>query len=150
MAGKRWLGYVVAYLVWIILLLLGLWFIVISRQGFVGALSVFYVKGSLPRAWEVRFYEKVYTLALGLLWLIFMIVTEEYFRAGVGRSHLLKRFARVAGPELLLISAADLFLLLLQGGAGGNVVRWLIPTGEVVAGAVLFHFGRSRHRLAKV
>ena len=149
MAGKRWLSYGVAYLVWIVLLLLGLWFIVISRQGFLGALSAFYVKDSLPRAWEARFYDKAYTIALGLLWLVFMIITEDYFRTGVGQGRLWRRCARVAGPELLLIFVADLFLLLVQRGAGRSWWRWLILASEIVGGVALFCFGRSSRKPAR-
>jgi hypothetical protein len=138
---RIWPSYVLAYLMWIVVLALGIWFVVISRSALLGAFATFYVGNVVSRTWQGRLYDKVYIIAVGLLWLVLMVVAEAYFREGVQRRELLKRFARVAGLEILLIFAADLFLFWLQGG-GGTWLRWLILGGELVAGLLLLVFAR--------
>jgi hypothetical protein len=139
---RIWLRYVLAYLMWGVVLALGIWFIVISRNGLLGAFGTFYVGGSMSRVWQSRFYDRVYIIAVGLLWLVLMVFAEAYFREGVPRRQLLKRFARVVGPEILLILAADLFLFWLQGGVG-HWLRWFILGSELVVGVLLVVFAWS-------
>jgi len=55
---------------------------------------------------------------------------------------LLKRFAKIAGPVILLAFVADLFLFWLQGAPGGNWSRWLILAGELVIGIVFLRYAR--------
>lgn len=145
---RTWPGYVLAYLMWIVVMALGLWFLVISRSGVLGALAKFYVGDSATRAWGAGFYDRMYLLAVGLLWLVLSVVIESYFRKGVRRRQLLRHFARVAGPESLLIFAADLFLLWLQGWSAGWL-RWLILGCALLVGLLLVVFAwlprASRH-----
>jgi len=143
MTQRSWPRYVAAYLVWVVLLVLGLWLVFLSREGFLAALTVFYVRGSTWRGWQVGFYDKAYTIGAGSLWLVFMVVTEEYLRTGVERRDLLRRVARVAGAELLLLFVADLSLLLLQGVGMRNWLRWLIIGSQIAVGAVLLLFASS-------
>jgi hypothetical protein len=138
---RIWPSYILAYLMWAVVLALGIWFLVISRSGLLGAFATFYVGDPVSRAWRGRLYDKAYIIAVGLLWIVLMVVTDAYFREGVQRRELLKRFARVTGLEILLIFAADLFLFWLQGG-GGTWLRWLILGGEMVAGLLLLVFAR--------
>lgn len=147
MAKGSWLGYIAAFLMWVVVLALGLWFILVGREGFLGALSVFYVGDSLPRAWRVRFLDKVFWIVLGLLWMVLMVVGEEYLRRGVVQRNLLKRFAKIAGPEILLIFVVDLFLFWLQGFGGLSWLRWLILGGELLIGVGLVLFVRISRTL---
>jgi hypothetical protein len=148
MTKGSWLGYIAAFLMWAAVLALGLWFMLIGREGLLGALSAFYVGDSLPRAWQVRFLDKVFWIVLGLLWMVLMVVGEEYLRRGVAERDLLKRFAKIVGPELLLIFAVDLFLFWLQGFGGLSWMRWLILGGELLIGVGLVLFVRSSRTLA--
>ena len=134
---RKAFNYVLAYIIWIFTLLLGILFIIISREDFLGASSTFYVRGSFTRVDRVAFYEKVFLVVLGLLWLGLMIVGEEYFRRGAQQGDLLRRIGEIVGPELLLLFAADLFLLWLQGSVGSNWLRWLILGFELIVGVVL-------------
>jgi len=140
---KKSLNYVIAYALWIVTILLGLWFVLLARGGFQGALATFYVRGSLTYAQRARFFEQVFVLVMGLLWLALVLITEGYFRSGAQRPDLLKRFARVAGLVLLLVFVADLFLFWLQGVPSGNWLRWLILAGELALGIVFLLYARS-------
>jgi hypothetical protein len=134
---RKAFNYVLAYIIWIFTLLLGILFIIISREDFLGASSAFYVRGSVTLANRAAFYEKVFLVVLGLLWMGLMIVGEEYFRRGAQQGDLLRRIGKIVGPELLLLFAADLFLLWLQGSGGSNWLRWLILGFELIVGVVL-------------
>ena len=142
---KKGLGYFIAYLMWVVVMGLGLWFFVISRNGFLDILAL-YARGSVTRGWQTSFYDKVFSLALGLLWLAVMIVTERYLRRGVQQGDLIRRVAQVVGPELLLVFAADLGLLVLQGVGSANWLRWVVLGGEVVGGVLLLLYARSLRR----
>jgi len=141
---KKGLGYVIAYLMWAVTMALGVWFILIGRESFLGALAL-YAGDSLPRIWQARFLDKAYMIAAGLLWLVLLIVTEEYFKRGVPQRDLTRRIANVIGPELLLIFVADAGLLLLQGIGGADWLRWLILGSELVIGMALVLLGRFLH-----
>ena len=138
---KKTLSYVTAYLMWILTMALGVWLMLISRSAFLGALAL-YAGDSVQRAWQARFFEKVFVIAIGLLWLVAMIVVEEYFRMGVRRHSLLGRFAKVAGPEFLAVFVVDALLLWLQRGSA-SWLRWLTLGGELVLGTALVWLARS-------
>jgi|YNPBryantNP2012_1023418.scaffolds.fasta_scaffold00082_25 hypothetical protein len=143
---RRGLNYVIAYLLWTITLLLALWLCIIARNDFLGLLGVFYVRDSIIYVQRVRFFDRVFTLGCGLLWFVLMIVSEEMFRTRAQKAGLLRYFARIAGVLLLLIFAADLCLLWLQGGFGANWLRWLMLAGEPVIGIVfLWYTYRFNH-----
>ena len=138
------LRYILAYLMWIVVMALGIWFIVISRNGLLGAFGTYgalYVKSVVTRAWLARLYDKVYMILAGLLWLALTVVADAYFREGVRRRSLLRRFCRIAGIELLLIFLADLLLLWLQAWSA-TWLRWLILGGELAIGVGFVVFSR--------
>jgi hypothetical protein len=146
MTKRSWLGYIAAYLMWVIVLALGIWFLLVSRTGFLSALAAYHNTETVSGVWQVRLLDQVYSVTVGLIWLVLMTVTERYFRKGVRRGVLLTRFATIVGPEILLILVADLFLLWLQGGSR-VWSRWLILGSELVIGAGLVLFARySRTR----
>ena len=140
---KKSINYVIAYALWIVTILLGLWFVLLARSGFQGALATFYIRGSVTYVQRARFFDQVFVLVMGLLWLALVVITEWYFRSGAQRPDLLKRFARVAGPVILLVFVADLFLFWLQGLSSGNWLRWLILAGELVIGIVFLLYAKS-------
>jgi uncharacterized membrane protein len=135
--------YVTAYLMWLIGLLLGLWLAIISRDDFLGILAQFYIRDSPTYLQRAKFFDKAFIVVLGLLWLIFMIASEEYYRNAAARGKLLKRFANLTGLLLLFIFVVDLILFWLQGVSTGDWFRWLVLTGELVIGIVFLLFSRS-------
>jgi len=55
-----------------------------------------------------------------------------------------RRFATVTGALLLSIFVLDLILSWLQGGAGGNWLRWLILAAELGIGIALITTAKTR------
>ncbi len=139
---RKFWSYILVYLLWIVVLALGLWFILVGRNSLLAASEVFYVGGDpVTHAWRGSLYDKAYSITVGLLWLALSTVTEPYFRQGLRRRQLWRRFAHIAGPELLLIFAADLSLLWLQGWST-TWLRWVILGAELIVGLALLGFAR--------
>jgi len=134
--------FVSAYLMWIVDLALTFWLIFISRTAFLDIFALSYTGGQssyarVVYAHRVDFADKLFSILLGLGWLVFMIATEAYFRAGITREDLFRRFARVTGPVLLGIFVVDLVLFWLQGAGGGDWLRWFILAAELGIGITL-------------
>ena len=142
MEKRRWVDFIPAYLGWVVVMALGVWFMLISRNSFLGVLSAVYVKDSIERAWQVRFLDKVYFIAVGMLWTVVAVITEAHFRRGAGRPDLWQRIAKVIGIELLLIFGADVVLLILRGLNVSMWQRWLILIGELALGIAATLFAR--------
>jgi hypothetical protein len=134
--------YLGAYVSWLVNLGLAFWLLILTRTVYLGIFALSYKPGAYIYAQRVELADKVFVLILGVGWLIFMIVTESYFRKGAVRDDLLKRFARVTGLVLLGISCVDLLLLSLQGG--GDWRRWLILAAELGLGIMLATLTRSQ------
>ncbi len=143
---KQWLSYILAYLMWTLNLLIGVWFILISRQFLLFFLGVNYVGDNMARGWQIGFLDKVYLIVLGLTWLIFMILMEDDFKKSVKKKILMRRFTRIAGPEFLLVFLADLGLLILQGPNAAVWLRWLLLLIELGLAAVCVWYTRSHQK----
>jgi hypothetical protein len=144
----RIINYVGAYVLWLADLGLTFWLLFITRTAFLDIFALFYKEGAWVFSRRVDLVDKFFTIFLGLGWLVFMIVTEGYFRAGILRDDLLIRFARVTGPVLLGIFGVDLILFWLQGGGGGDWLRWLILAAELGLGIVLLRSAGSQSKAA--
>lgn len=139
---KQLTRYLSAYVLWLFELGLALWLVLLIRTAYLGIFALSYKPGAWIYANRVQLADKFFLLMLGVGWLIFMIVTESYFRGGVAPDDVFKRFARVTGPVLLIVFCVDLLLLRLQGG--GTFWRWLIPAGELGLGVFFVTYIRSR------
>ena len=136
--------YVGAYGMWIADLGLALWLAYLCKEGFVAILALFYKEGNFAYLNASNFADKVFTIMLGLSWLIFMIIIEAYFRVGVLKDDLLKRFATVTGPVLLCIFIVDLILFWLQGVSVRAWLRWLTLAAELGIGMALLVSAKTR------
>jgi hypothetical protein len=142
--------YVGAYLMWIVDLGLSFWLLLMSRTVFLGLFALSYKGGNLVYAQRVDFADKVFSILLGLGWLVFMIIVEAYFRAGASRDDLLKRFASITGPVVLGIFGVDLILFWLQGVGGGGWLRQSALAAELGIGIVLLMLARFQPRVNSV
>jgi hypothetical protein len=106
--------YLSVYLLWLIVLALGVWFALLSHSALLGLAAKYYIDDQFMRQMLVRFLDKSYMVMIGLIWLVLMIVTEESFRRGAAKGLLFQRFALISGIELLLIFCFDLLILILQ------------------------------------
>jgi hypothetical protein len=131
-----------AYGLWLVDLGLAFWLLILIRTVYLGIFALSYKPGAYIYAQRVDLADKVFVLILGIGWLIFMIVTESYFRKGAVRDDLFQRFVRVTVPVLLSVFVVDLLFVWLQGG--GDWRHWLILAAEVGLGIILFTFARSQ------
>ena len=138
--------YAGAYLMWIVDLGLSFWLFLMSRTVFLGLFALSYKGGNLVYAQRVDFADKVFSILLGLGWLVFMIIVEAYFRAGASRDDLLKRFASITGPVVLGIFGVDLLLFWLQGVGGGGWLRQSVLAAELGIGIALLMLARIQPR----
>lgn len=138
------LKYLLAYATWILNLVLTVWIFLNVRQVFTGILAFFYQPGDIQYAHAVEFADKIVSITLGLAWLAFTIVTEDYFRKGIDQGDQWGRAARVTGPVLLVMFIVDLTLFWLQGAPVTIWTRWLILAVELVLGLALVVAGRKK------
>jgi len=135
--------YAMAYGMWIVDLGLSLWLFYISRTVLLAILALFYQPGNFEYSKAIDLIDRIFTVVLGLGWLAFSIITEDYFRTGALKIGLMKRFARATGPVLLCIFFVDLILFWLQGVSSTNWLRWLILAVELGVGITLVLYGKK-------
>jgi hypothetical protein len=143
MVKTRWLNYVLFYLLWTVLIALGFWFLILSRETFLTA-AAYYAGDSFTRGWQTRFFDKAFFLLVGLGVLVFIYATEGYLRAGIEKRDMLRRFFKTSGWVLLAIFVMDLILMVLQQFAGGAWLRWVVLVAELGLGAGLTWIGRRK------
>lgn len=134
--------YLNAYGVWFVNLGLAAWLFFLTRTVYLDIFSFFYKPGGWAYAHRVEFIDKILVLILGLGWLVFMIMTESYYRSGALRADWLKRFARVTGPLLIVIFCMDLVIIWLEGIS--DWLRWLILATELSIGIAFILSTRSQ------
>ena len=143
MAKKNWLTYVLFYLLWTVLIALGFWFLILSRETFLAA-AAYYAGDSFVRGWQTRFYDKIFFLFVGIAVLVFIYATEGHLRAGIEKHDMLRRFFKSSGLVMLAIFVMDLILLVLQKFGGGVWLRWLVVVAELGLGVGLTWVGRRK------
>jgi formate hydrogenlyase subunit 3/multisubunit Na+/H+ antiporter MnhD subunit len=140
---KTAIKYIIAYSMWIIDLGLALWLFFISRTALRNLLLLFYKPGNLTYGYRVDFIDKIFSLVVGLGWLLFSIFSEGYFRTGVNKEDLPKRVARVTGALLLCIFFVNLILFWLPGPSS-SWLSWLILLVELGGGIGLLVLAKTR------
>lgn len=133
---KKVINQAIAYGLWIVDLAVALWFAYLCRYDLLGFLAQLYMKGMWSEEKQLV-VDRAFTILLGLGWLAFMIIVEEYFRVGVQKGGLWTRFARVTGPLVLAVFGADLILFWLRGIGSYDWLRWLILAVELAVGIAL-------------
>ncbi len=141
MVERRWTRLLSVYPLWLLAGALGLWLLATLRQVLLTGLALYYVRGSAVRAWRAGFCDKAGIVAAGLLWLVFVMATESYFREGAERSLLLRRSALVLGLEVLTIAVAHLSLCLMPLPRPAWL-PWIVAVLELVIGLALVLFSR--------
>jgi hypothetical protein len=135
--------YAIAYSMWLVDLGLSAWLFFLSRTVLLAFLALSHEQGNFRHLKRAQVIDQTSTVLLGLGWLALFILTEAYYRAGALEGDLMKRFARVTGPMLLCAFVVDSILFWLQGIGGGDWLRWLILSAELVIGLVLVVYGRK-------
>lgn len=145
---KLWPKYLLAYLLWVTLLLFGFLFGILSQNAFQAFLgSLLQTNQSFTFTRQMILLDKVFAVFVWMVWLIMMVITEESLRRGVKAGGLFKRFARFAAPLILLIFFSDVALLAFQGFASAPVIRWILLALELVLAVALAIYGQLPRRL---
>jgi hypothetical protein len=139
MAERRWLNYLAAYIGWAVCIILAIWTLLVWRNAFSAAISIFFIKGSDWRAIQSGFYDKVFLIIIGLLWLYFMIISEQYVRKGAAKRRLVKSLAWIFGLVITITFVGDFFLFILIGTNPLSWFRLLILVVELALGVGLLY-----------
>ena len=105
---KRIFLYLLCYLLWLITSALGMLGVLIARA----VIDKAYIALRL-NPWAFRAVDNWSLLLLGLMWLVFVIACEGYYREGMLQSKLWPRFAKVTGAEGLLVGVGYVVQLLI-------------------------------------
>jgi hypothetical protein len=141
---KKFINYVIAYIMWIVDIGLALLLFILSRNALLRFLGLFYKQGSPQYNYSVSFIDKIFSIALGLVWLAFVIFTEQYFRKGVTKETLFRQITRVTGSLLLGIFVVNLILQWLPGVSSNYWMNWFILATELVIGITLVVFSKKK------
>jgi hypothetical protein len=140
----NWINYLIAYFMWAVTTLMGLWSFLQFREALLTWLGLYYLNGNLQHKYSAPFITQFSSLIAGLILFILIIVIEEYFRDGAGKGDLIRRIVRVMGLLLLLIAAIDLITIVMLGVAIVGWIRLAIGIVELLVGGVLAYIGLRR------
>ncbi len=139
MKVKKLLEQAFVFVLWAIHAVLGFWMVTVIQSALLTALTIFYVGDSdsyYPR-WRVRAVGQLYYPIAGLIFLIFIFLVYGYLQDGLPERDTLRRFAHVAGIQLLIVFPADLFLSVVQESLIGPLSRVILPLQLVVGAGLL-------------
>lgn len=143
---KLWFQTVVAYGMWFVFILLGIWILIVGRNDLSEWLSRYYIQDSFQRSKEAQFFNQAYFFVAGLILFILTIVVEEYFKHGARKGQLGKRIAKVMGFELLALFAASLVSAYL---VGFSPLVWVILGAELLVSGALIWLGVKKPKAAQ-
>ena len=128
---KLYAHYALAYLSWSGSFLLWFWFVIIGRDALGGVLGAFFIQNKLSRRYIAQFYDRVFLIVSAIIWVILVVVVEEYLRRGIKKGDLFRRLGRVFAPILLCILIADITNAFLLGFQYLPWIRWLLLMVEL-------------------
>ncbi|MDO8970632.1 MAG: hypothetical protein Q7U74_08090 [Saprospiraceae bacterium] len=135
---KLWVKYLIAYGMWAVFILLGVLFLVVSRNSLSEYLNSYYIQDSFQRGKEAQLINQAYFLVFGIILFILTIVVEEYFKIGARKDQLTRRIAWVIGIEILVICAVSLANAVMLGFSTLVTLALVI---ELAMGVFLVWFG---------
>ena len=142
MASKcGWLIGIGAYLLWFVVAALGFWLALQLRTSIEITMIGLYARDDLSRARVAGFVDKIAFSMLICAWVVGIVMAEGYFRGGVKSHLLMKRFAMIFGPGLLVLFLVDLFNLLILGIRSASWWQWLLLAGELLIGVMITRYG---------
>ena len=141
---RGWLLDIKVYLLWFAAVALGFWLCLQLRTCIELSLVLFYVRDQILLVGPADFIDKYSFAFVICVWVVGIILFEGYFRSGAAKNVLVKRFARVFGPGLLLLFLVDLANLLMQGINSAVWAQWLLLAGELLIGVFITRYGYNR------
>lgn len=90
--------------------------------------------------WATGAIDKFAILLLGLTLLVFLILSEEYYRKGVPLGRLWERFSLVTAFQLFFLGFVHIIIPLAAKPTGLGLVDFLLAGGEAGIGYLLLMF----------
>ena len=143
---KIWFKTVLAYGMWFVFILLGIWALIVGRNDLSEWLSRYYIQDNFQRSKEAQFFNQIYFFIAGLVLFILTIVVEEYFKHGARKGEMAKRIAKVMGIELMVLFAVSMISAYL---IGFSPLVWLTLAAELVVSVVLIWYGVKKPKTAQ-
>jgi hypothetical protein len=140
---QQWLVDIWVYLLLFAAAALGFWLALQLRTSIMFSVIVLFVRDNVWLMREADIVDKVAIAILICTWVVGVVVVEEYLRKGAAKHLLMKRFARIFGPELLVLFLADLFNLLMLGASSAVWSQWLLLAGELLIGVLITRYGHK-------
>jgi hypothetical protein len=137
-------SYAFAYTMWILSFLSWLLFMILGRTSIQTVLAIMYDQTVLKNRLNAGLIDRVFMLATGTIWVILMVVVEEYLRRGVKKGDLYRRTARVFAPIILMIFVADFTMAYAIGFEYSSPGRLVLLVVELLSAIGLFWFGRKK------
>ncbi len=109
---KKNLLYVLCYVLWFITVALGLYNLLSIRGLYLLILEVGALKGSF-NPWAISAADKFAFLILAVIFLAFVIYCESYYRVGVIKSKLWRRFSLITGGQFILLFLINIIPIIL-------------------------------------
>lgn len=141
---KKSLGmYVLAYLLWVVSLILALGLLILIRNILPPLISTTLLSNPGHAAILNVFVDRAFILLGGIAWLAWMGIVEQYLRKGVGRGTLWPRAAHIIGLLLLALGVAEALQIVFLGSqAWPKGYAWLPALAGLAAGVALLRFFR--------
>ncbi|MBN2005158.1 MAG: hypothetical protein JXA21_17495 [Anaerolineae bacterium] len=144
MAKTTWPQKVGVYFLWILVCALGAWVFVMVRHALSNGMDVFYIRKIITHSWRAGAWDRLYIVVAGLGYLVYIFVVQWYLDDGLATHTLLRRAARVAGIELLIIFFSDLFTQLIRQAFFNQIGPILLVAELLVGGGLLFYSLRTK------
>lgn len=135
-----WLHYALAYLLWIVCMILSLAFLLIGRINIPSVIATSFGLRDFDARQMAVLLDRVFVLVVGIGWLVLMIYGEHTLRTGVKSGVYLKRAAKIIGILLVLLFLADA-VRLFYGFPGVLTSQWPFYLIELGLGIPLLVYG---------
>ncbi|HCE18557.1 MAG TPA: hypothetical protein DEQ80_11930, partial [Anaerolinea thermolimosa] len=111
-------------------------------------LGLYYIGESFQRRFQAQLVDRVFVFGTGLIWVILMILVENYFRTGVKKGDLGRRVGRVLGPQVLLIFLADAVKAIWVDPIPLPWMRWVLLAVELTVGVGTIYLSSRKPHLS--
>lgn len=112
---KSWIQYLFVYGMWSVFIILGILFLVISRNSLTGLLTLYTDSDNFQWSMMLKFIDRSYFLVAGVALFVMVIIIEEYYKRGVKAGVFWQRVFRSFGIEILLLFIVSLISAYLIG-----------------------------------
>jgi hypothetical protein len=119
---------------WLVFFGLGVAFVLISHQGFLALLYIFFSQGNAYLTMAGQLLDKLYFLVAGVGLMILVVKVVDYFEKGVEKKLLTARIAWVMGLELLFLFGAHLLLISLGLLSSMSALQIVLIIAEFLGG----------------